>query len=802
MTRLRGYIFAVTIMAFVARSASGQTVVIPPAQTLPEVSAQLVRDKVVIEFNACGREGDYADRRSELANQNYDKQGEPLTEILLGKAAWIEANEGDPHAACHGVRIRLAPKNPDGSLLEPITQFAIKDQVTRANELSACETETGVTLNVDSLAVNVALDATCMRRQINDAIVAMKKTRRLGTSGDVCLDNLQLGLTFNGIVPSVGLPGDYDVNNRDLVRLFYFAAGRNRRPGLLDQSTIDYMYRNLLAARGSLGPDGYSLLHDCYQPAGDQLGSPEDTADQHDAGNAFWNGLGDVANELLSLFCIAFGVDVMAAGDVLGAGFVLLGDNSPAQLFAPDGDLNIPETENHRLMIETSRYLTNAAIIAKLSAENYDHVDSIQSQQTDVRNWLLQRLQSIAKNDFDEYNSRPYTRYSLNAILNLYDFAGDAGDTDLQTAAQIVLDLSEAKFAAMSNRGRRIVPFRRRSEYEVDDSASDPTGITDLYDEGDHEIARAMLLGGQTQLLQNGVYILTLGDLVYPATERYALPEPVQAAIVERRVASQTVRHAGVEMAFQSPAFTISAGGLKTPPAVTVFFGKISTEYDSNAGVASQTTIIPTIAGNNIADVFRFEGVGARDKRSDNLCVAANFACGIQPEFPSMFGKCPEPQGAPPIFISSARCFPGLPGPHFYLAFLIAPCTGTFCGAGSQWGVVEAVEATPPANAGSPGVDDPAFDRFVASRQGALAAIQPDTNGKASYVTFDNRRIDFTLTEQKPEVTAIDGIPRPPWATTGDLFVSDGAGHATIAGKGGPITIDFSDWNHPKRSSP
>ena len=524
---------------------------------------------------------------------------------------------------------------------------------------------------------------------------------------------------------------------------------------------------------------------------------------------------------------VALGVDVVASGDVLGAAFVLLGDNSPTQILAPGGDINIPETENHRLMIETSRYLTNAAIITKLGAEGYDHIDALQSEQTDIRNWLLQRLQSITQNDFHEYNARPYTRYSLNAIVNLYDFAPDItfynqpitpvlGDTDLQTAAQIVLDLSEAKFAATSNRGRRIVPFRRLSESDYDDSAVGQTGLapdrtktTDLYDivaGADHEVARAMMLAGQTEFLPNGgLPSPALNDLVNAAISNYALPDAVIAAAFDRSVSSQTIRHAGVERVFQSPAFTISAGGVKTPPPLAAYFGKIDTEYDNDAGVATPTAIIPTLTGNFIADVFRFDGVGTRDKRSDNLCVAQNFACGISPMGPGAFGSCADsalPPSMPTFYISSAKCFPG-PGPHFYMAGRVAPCDGSFCDAGLQWGVVEIVEASPP----PPGADDapaadPAYEQFKASREPVLEALAPDSNGNATYVTSDNRQIAFTLTEQKPEVTTINGAPVPAWATEGDVLVSDGAGRATITSKAGRIRIDFTDWQHPKRMSP
>ena len=75
----------------------------------------------------------------------------------------------------------------------------------------------------------------------------------------------------------------------------------------------------------------------------------------------------------------------------------------------------VPETENHLLMIETSRYLTNQAMLGELGP-NYPNADVIREQQEEVKNWLLARLQSIAKNDFQEYNSRAYQRYSINAI--------------------------------------------------------------------------------------------------------------------------------------------------------------------------------------------------------------------------------------------------------------------------------------------------------------------------------------------------------------------------------------------------
>jgi hypothetical protein len=427
--------------------------------------------------------------------------------------------------------------------------------------------------------------------------------------------------------------------------------------------------------------------------------------------------------------------------------------------------------------------------------------------------------------DFQEFNSRIYTRYSLNSIVNLYDIAPIVGDAELQTAAQIVLDLSEAKFAATSNRGRRIVPFRRRSSNEDDDSKA--LGLTDystaeaayaqttnLYNVGggaDHEIARAIVLSGQTQLLSQGFLPSSLNDLVNSAVSTYSLPAPILAAAVERTVSTQSIRHAGVERVFQSPAFTITAGGVKTPQALNAYLSgdvlsnlgpTLTGIYDDDAGIANRTAIIPTIAGTFIGEIFRFDGVGMRDKRTDNLCVAANFACGIAPQWPITFGSCSLPPGATSFFVNSKQCFPDDAGPHFYMAFFSWACLGTFCDAGQRWGVVEVVEAP---NAQPAGVDpccvlDPAFVSFIALRTAALNAVSPDDKGSATYVTSDNRRIDFMLKQDKPEVTAINGAAPPAWATAGDLLNSDGQGRVTITGKGGAITIEFTDYQHPKRS--
>ena len=137
-------------------------------------------------------------------------------------------------------------------------------------------------------------------------------------------------------------------------------------------------------------------------------------------------------------------------------------------------------------MIESSKYLINNAMIRELDAAGYDKsaLDAKRDEQKQVREWLLTELQRITINDFDEYNSRPYTDYSLESILNLYDFSnlpGFSNDQEMCTASAIVLDLSAAKFVAGSNRGRRIVPYRRRQRERWNGLRSKESGVRRTY---------------------------------------------------------------------------------------------------------------------------------------------------------------------------------------------------------------------------------------------------------------------------------------------------------------------------------
>ena len=763
-TRSRVYV-AVLFSLLIALPGHAQLLFYPSASpTAADAAAGFdQRAKMVVAFNACGREAEYTAIRAEFANGNFDHQGEDMGSILIAKAAFV----------------RFTPGNCTGKLDRPA---AVTDCVQ-------------LTEVPDQQAVFTTVTPDCMIRQINEAVLAMQKTKVLGSSDLPCIEEF-----------STKSKGEFDVDVRELVRLLYIAGPTGRQRSLLAPATIDHMYAALLATRGPPSDGTYSIFGSCAEPAGDELGSPEDTADRHAWYNEVADTIGDAFEWLRTFFFKSAVYALAGPPSLVAAPFLIAAGVDPTDLITPlpFADIRVAETENHRLMIESSKYLVNADIIARLQSEGYDRVDDVRSDQAKVREWLLRRLQDIAAHDFREYNARPYTRYSLNAVLNLHDFGSVHGDQQIKTAARIVLDLSAAKFAATSNRGRRVPPFRRRSENDGygDDFApnQDPANFYTCVGGCDHEVARAILLSNQTQLLTDPRLLDgRMPLLIYAASSSYRIPLPALSNAVDRRPMSQTVRHTGIERVFQRPAFLIAAGGVRTEATASV----LGQSDGSDRGVAAPTTIIPTVTGLALANAFRFDGVGIHDKRSANTCVADGFACGVQPVLSDAFGKCTEGliAGDEELwFVSSPKCYPNQ-GFGFFLAARFVECPDTFCQHGRRWGVMDIIETAEPTGEAAAA----AFARFKQERTTALRAVQPDANGRATYATASGLRLEVSLAEfaeQGPTVLSVNGEAPPPWVTAGDAIDADGQGRATLKGPGGPIRIDFTDWANPKRTPP
>lgn len=797
--QMRTLLLPLSVVALVAlvNAASGEPIgepirFPPPPSSASEAAANFdERALRVVRHSACGRDHAYSIYRREQLNKIYGNQGEGLSGILIAKLEWITnskySGEEQDRPCIYELRV-ARPRNPpppqgNGEFVHPTVDEFVSAWLGAWLDPSTptrCSADTSSwSASEEELLVKFVVTTSCMRQQVNEAIRAMVRDARMGTNDMLC-------------VASSGfseIKGDFDVNVRDLTRIHYMGTIPGRE--ILEPATINHMYEYLLVARGGLSDESYSVLTDCVAAAGDELGSPEEFADREYWYREALDAIGDFFQWLFELPIKLAGVGLASLGGVAGAPFLIELGEDPVPIAQPHFDLRVPETENHRLMIEISKYLTNEKILTELRRIGHDNIDEIQEKQDEVREWLLQTLRSLAINDFQEYNSRPYTRYSLNAIMNLHDFAEDA---KLRVASRIVLDLSAAKFAAGSNRGRRVAPFRRLARY-------DDIALFEMTEGADHEVTRAMVLTGQTPFHSDGVPPAGVSNMIRTAVSSYRLPLPVLEVVAEREQRPpyrQDIRHAGVEGYFSSRAFTMSLGGVRVRAALN-FLG---IERSEDRGIAMPTVIVPTAAGLLMTELFAMQGNGAEDKRTANLCGWRGFICGINPALSTRFlGRCLDivssgPGGPDFIGVNSAKCEAGGSGPHFYFAMRREACRGDFCEGGRWYGLAEIVEAPDARD-----TLDPNYDLFMQERRAAFSAAIPDASGIGVYVNNAGQAIRYKVHDSLSEILSVDGVPRPVFATKGDVIDADGGGRVTISSpwSGNKVSIDFTDWKDPKR---
>jgi hypothetical protein len=392
------------------------------------------------------------------------------------------------------------------------------------------------------------------------------------------------------------------------------------------------------------------------------------------------NGPGDYDVALKGYITILYAFGTALDADVRYRILHLLNKRGPHD---PGDDsvcvINVPETENHRLMIESSRYLTNQLLHASSGDPAFDN------SRNGMDDFILRTLQSLINDEFIEYNSRPYERYSVVAIQNLFDYAANQ---NVRTAARIVLDYLAAKMAVSSNQLLRNPPYRRRvSHYHPDmlNPQADP-----LKD-------RFIFYLGPTPVMAEALPPLWIKssaapEMVLAAVSTYRPPDLILDLLINpaHRSFYQRLLHSTVEIYASEPDFLITASGLPAPWAYT----KFGHGDDEDLGIVPPTFLMPTGQFTSTEQMIRVDIFGSRTFGGSvlgNLCVAPGFACGEYPAIPDSYlppshPECWSSQGDWTfVDYASDGCRGGPPvgqRPGFYVAMF---------GRGQRFGFFEAV---------------------------------------------------------------------------------------------------------------
>ena len=404
--------------------------------------------------------------------------------------------------------------------------------------------------------------------------------------------------------------GEWDVNIRDFVRILYYdhearkLAGANARSvTLLDDAIRDRLRDVLISVSGAPMPaESYSVLECGNQER--SSGTPEDLAAEQGEDSwlegvldDFWDGLSWFLKRLLLILAIAVATAAVA-GALIALGVpaiipvVIAGVAVAGTVLV--SVMRIPETENHLLMIESSRYLKNQ-VLMEYYAENQQHANrrGYEPHQRALKRWLLRRMQRIMATDFEEYNAIPYQRYSLTALMNLYDFAEDA---QVKEAARLVLDRQLAKFAVSNSQGRRLAPFRRLME-KVEPVAAGRTGTVWPLSDYDFTSALAMqYFGDATHLAEGRAHRYAAMPMMYATVTGYR-PDAVIFDIAQRRpegIWFHEFGHAGVERYARGRGFLLAAGGEEADYANKIEAAGFSLPFgnDNDRGVAWPTSLM------------------------------------------------------------------------------------------------------------------------------------------------------------------------------------------------------------------
>jgi hypothetical protein len=687
--------------------------------------------------------------------------------------------------------------------------------------------------------VTSRMSADCLRAQIAFVLSQMLQGNFQPGSSDVpCGLNPDSNSFTNG---------DWDMRMKTLIRILYIDAatfGDNVSPSILaglpppdahpeDQSLRGYIENHLISLETEVGTDSYSVLG-----CGDNERDTDSSQDREDSANSDGDVLdtvGDVGNWFIKF--LVHLILSLTAGGLVGAVAGLAGGGTAVILGALGAAAvavgQIPETENHRLMIESTRFLKNQLVIKDL----HGNAPGVDKAQADVKTWLLNRFQELAKHEFIEYNSRPYHGFALGALRNLADFSDDA---DVRIGAQMLLDFSAAKFAVGSDQGRRLAPFRRHFDVvncldgvPCPDNPDDQDNSTPAeifrgfaHGLGDSEVALGLLFNGQTQQLPFGsMSVEALGE-AFPAATSQLLPSGYVPHVLTADLAIdkefpyfQRIHHDGYEVYSGSQNVLITAGGVRTDhayhftifgvpvpklftkiqdfgsglPTTVMFTGDSVGPMDKGALSKMRLDAFISFRGTRETETEKSDNVTFTEETfNHNLCVWRNFACGTDLRIPHDIFACLDKTTVGFYFFDSSTCDGYKNGPSRFFVALFAVCTPDCLASANSnandpgftpeftGGLLEVVDA--------PTISFEAFKQQVIKANSAPA--NPDNpqsclgqaDCKAAYLTWGGHRLELEFQgnqhdSDKSGISSVDGVSEE---GLGDVNLAEGDSSAGV----------------------
>ena len=268
----------------------------------------------------------------------------------------------------------------------------------------------------------------------------------------------------------------------------------------------------------------------------------------------------------------------------------------------PNTMATVDETENHLLMTEGSRYLKNQWKKAK--GNNDSIYDNIANGMEDKLSALLVE---IAGAGLYEFNSLPYTGYTITALLNLEAFASDK----IRKEARDVLDYMNWCYALGSYQFKHFAPMRRRYDKVSFDE------ITNDY--------HSVFMKSWMAYLPN----LPSGHNVN-GSDVHA----IMGSCMPYRPADKVVQ----QLFDKGKGYFIKIGhGHKTCPEIYTAGNKfLISAGGTNRGKASDIVARPIILflddhAENLAQTFHLSGPGTDFMKWNNTGVYQNFACAAGP---------------------------------------------------------------------------------------------------------------------------------------------------------------------------